>query len=214
MNKGNYLYLGIAASLFVIAIIQYTMERMLPISLYDSIAWVSLELAILELIKTVYTQIHTQRARRIKITQDEIDLCNKHISVMSKFETLKEDAKYYINFRESLMDIMEKLKKDKSVKQMGKVVNAISIAQIVFAFIMVTITSLKNVPNNFASNKTIGILSVLAFAFLILSYFFKNSIDPIYFELDYSSRDTIRLGNYYLDMLDKIAKKENCDGNK
>lgn len=209
MNKGNYLYLGIAASFFLIAIIQWTIPDMLPISLYVSIAWVSLEVAIMELLKTSLKYMQALRAHQIKVTQDELDLCNRHICVLGKFESLKNEIEQHTSFCQLLIERAEKLNRSKSTSRLEIAINAISIAQTVLACIMVAITSLKSIPNDLANNKAIGILSLAAFSFLIFSYFLKNGIEPELLESDSSIRQANMIDNYYLDILERVAQNEN-----
>ena len=79
---------------------------------------------------------------------------------------------------------------------------------------MVAITSLKQIPNDLANNKVVGILSLLAFAFLMLTYFVKGSIEPVLSESESTIRNADMLENYYLDILEKVAPKTNQDESK
>ena len=214
MNKGNYLFLGIAASYIVIAVVQWTTQGLLPMSLYISIAWVSLDVAILELIKTAFQYMQAIHAHQIKITQDEIDLCDKHISVIGKYNALRAEVERHTEFRPTLVERAKKLNGNKSIRRMGKVIDGLSIAQIIIACVMVAITSLKQIPNDLANNKVVGILSLLAFAFLMLTYFVKGSIEPVLSESESTIRNADMLENYYLDILEKVAPKTNQDESK
>ena len=214
MNKGNYLFLGIASSYFVIAVVQWTTQGSLPMSLYISIAWVSLEVAILEFMKTIFQYLQAIHTRQIKITQDELEICDKHISVMGKYDTLRAEVERHMEFRPTLVERAKKLNGNKSIRILGKVTDGLSIVQIIFGCITVSITSLKRIPNDLASNKVVGVLSLLAFAFLMLSYFVKGSIEPVLNESELTIRNVDMIENYYLDMLEKAAPKEDDNDNK
>ncbi len=211
MNKGNYLFLGIAAGYVAIAIIQWCAPGLLPISLYISVAWVSLTITILELVKTIFQYMQAIHARQIKITQGELYLCDKHIRVMGRFDTLKAEVEQHTDFRTAISEKAKKLGENKSIQKLGKMIDVISVAQIVTACVMVAVTSLKRIPNDLANNKLVGILSLLAFAFLMLTYFVKGSIEPLLKESELTIRNADMLENYYLDMLDKVAPKSNQD---
>ena len=79
---------------------------------------------------------------------------------------------------------------------------------------MVAITSLKQIPNDLVNNKVVGILSLLAFAFLMLTYFVKGSIEPVLSESESTIRNADMLENHYLDILEKVAPRTNQYENK
>lgn len=214
MNKGNYLFLGIAAGYVAIAIIQWRIPGLFPISLYVSVAWVSLTVSMLELLKTVFQYMQAMHAKQIKITRDELDLCDKHISAMGRLDALKAEVEHYTEFRPTLVEQVNKLKGNKSIRRLGKVIDGLSIAEIIIACVMVAITSLKNIPNDLANNKAVSILSLLAFAFLMITYFVKGSIEPILNESEHTIRNVAMLENYYLDILEKVSQKENDNANE
>ena len=125
MSSGNVLYLGIAASYFAIAIIQWRAPGLLPTSLYESVAFVSLNITIMELIKTIFQYMKAIYVRQIEVTQDEIELCNKHIEVLSKFAPLKDETEKHAEYLSSLEKRTKKLRENKTIQWLERAIISI-----------------------------------------------------------------------------------------
>ena len=212
MSSGNVLYLGIAASYFAIAIIQWRVPDLLPASLYVSVAFVSLNLTIMELIKTIFQYMKAIHVRQIELTQDELTLCSKHIEVLSKFAQLKGETDKYAEYLSSLEITKKKLHEDKTIQRFERVISSLSDFQVVFSCIIVAMTSLKIIPNDLASNKLIGVLSLTSFAFFAFSFYMRNKCEMTLNMPEITSKNANSLKNYYLDMIKRITPDENDNG--
>jgi len=206
--------LGIAISYFIISIIQWNLQGLLPMSLYISIAWISLELSAFELLKTCFSYLQAMHTNQIKITKDEIDLCDNRISVISRFDELKSDVEPYSTFRTTLVERVDKLNKNISMLRLGKVIDGLSIAQIIMACIVVTITSLKKIPNDLRTNKIVSVMSLLAFSVLMINYYIKEKYDQTIKEYDLTTEKAKTMELYYLNVLKKIHTNNNKGENK
>lgn len=208
MSKSNYLYLGIAASFITLAIVQLTMPGLLPMSLYLYIAWVSLELTAFELLKSLAYLLKAYHQKMISTTQDEIEICDQAIETFAHFNALKSEYEGNKSFHQELASQIETLKNDKKIKRLDKTMNIITILQVVMCFVSFSISYVKIVPNDLITNKIVSILSLLSFAFLMLSFYFSRTGD----EILNNSNETIHTSNvinkYYLHLFQKITKEK------
>ena len=60
-------------------------------SVYVSIAWVSFEITLLELAKSLLQYIKSSSLASIVAVESDIQRCDKYIAAMSKFAELKDD---------------------------------------------------------------------------------------------------------------------------
>lgn len=57
VKKSDYLFLGIALALIVLALLQIARNELIPVAIYWYIAWAAAELTFLELVKTIMNTI-------------------------------------------------------------------------------------------------------------------------------------------------------------
>ena len=69
--RGNIFFLGMALAYGVLFIVQAVNENLLAIQVYYFVAWASLELAVLELVKTVSLFL-SKNLRLVKYIEDRI----------------------------------------------------------------------------------------------------------------------------------------------
>lgn len=214
MNKGNYLYLGVSAAFLTLAVLQFQHEDMLPMSIYMYVAWSSLELSLLELLKATTKHLRAIQLTQIRMTQDELNKCNRHIKVFGKFAALDKVVENEIIIRDKLELEMEELKKRKRVDNLEKVVNACTIVQIIACFVSFARISMRTVPNTLATNKTIGVLGLLSFALLSFSYYLTHSAEDEMTEIREKNNISNDLSEYYTEVLEKAATtEEDTNGN-
>lgn len=213
MKRGYFLYLGIAITYISLACIQLSRPEMLSISIYSFVAWASVELALLELIKTLSQYIQRFRLQIIHIKEDELQLCKRQAVAFAKHPKLSEELAVSKAKQHEIEKELARLKRKKDVQYLGKAVNAITFTQIAGCFIMFAICITTNTPDNTATNKMIGILSLLSFAFLFISYFVKSSADEQLAESKTLIGGVDRLSFYYLDLLEKASLDGDNDEN-
>ncbi len=214
MNRGNILYLGIALSYIVLAVIQWNAKAMLPIKIYYSIAVISNGLTILELIKTLLSNIKKNHNSLYKTTYDELNICDKHMVVFERLGVNIEEIQPYITYKSKLNDRIKRLKiQEKRIQYLAKFIELMSYFQILYACLTITTVSLKHIPDDLRTNKLIGALSLLSFAFIIFDSYIKHKYDTIYIDASSVINSTINTQNYYIDILEKVASREDNDGN-
>ena len=95
MNKNNYILLGLAISYVLVTLIQIRIDGFLPASLYVTVAFVSLEITILEMFKNVgFYLLHGMD----KWNETYIGFFGRSIKTYSRFNILNildEDKKEY-----------------------------------------------------------------------------------------------------------------------
>ena len=114
MNKGNYLFLGIGISYIVVAIIQATLPGVLSVNLYVTVAFISLELTLFELIKSVAQLFYRSIENYEKMRVDYINLLEKNIAAFKPFSILNTDTQALENKLQAIQNNgkMAKYKKE------------------------------------------------------------------------------------------------------
>ena len=204
-DRGNVLYLGIAISYLVIAFMQIKANGMFPMRLYLPIAMVSFEITLLEMAKTIVQRIQTIHLRKVRVTQQELSLCERHIAVFSKYKMMESETEKHKAFRERLVKRNTALQSDKWIRRAKKVINVLSVIQVVVACILIATSSLKQIPNDLTNNKIVGVLSLLSFSFLIMSYYLQYDYDPLMDNPDNVLDNIEIIEKYYLDILEKVS---------
>ena len=212
MNKniGNYFLLGIAASYLALAVVQATLPGLLPMHLYVTVAYASLGISFLELIRSILKRIYDLRNSRRETLRRELDICEKHIQVLSKYSALEEDLKQHQEIQRKLKVRKEAIQNQKHSQWPKHVSNIVSCLQIVYICIMAAITMVKKIPNDLSSNRVICFNSLVSFALLFISFYVGSSMetdDSVSIASHLS--DVEEIERYYLNLLDKATPSSN-----
>ena len=137
--KVNPLLLGLALAYIILAIEQMNNEVMLSNSIYLTIACVSMQLTIIDMIKKLYYSFGT------------INACVKSYS--SQNIPVKNKMHKLIHFSDTLLKVMKYV---------------IFLGYMMVAFFLISFP-FKIIPNDFATNKLIGVTTIITFALMIIS---------------------------------------------
>ena len=211
LNKSNYLYLGIGISYIVIAIIQACIPGVLGANIYVTVAFVSFELTLLELIKST-TNAYCSNCEQYERTRNNyIGLLQRNIAVFKPYSFFDDDTKM---FEDKLQTVQGSNKTDKYRKRycfLKKMVSCLTVFQIVFCSIQIIVTPLKIIPYDLITTKTINVLSLLSFAFMFVSYFISSASNSIDKEEQDKSAIELNVSNYYLDKIKSINEHTKKD---
>ena len=206
--KSNILFIGTAVFFISLALIQVFTPDMLPMSIYVFIAFASLELAFLELIKTIAKSIKYLHMDQIRLLNDELDLCNQTIEIFNGFCSLEEIVEYNQNYRIVIESKISKTKSLKRVKILDAIIKLLTGFQVIFLFVQLALSLTKFIPNNLISNKTIGVLGLLSFSVVLISYFVTITINDMRNDNKQKIHISKTLSNYYLGLLERVSKDE------
>lgn len=205
MRKDNLLFLGIGIAYIAMAITQFFKPQLFPMALYMTIAWASLSLSLFELFKSLLNIFHVITKLYEDIISSEKSISEREISVLQKYQCFNnqiEQNKELLSFLESKNSIAQGYrKKEKALEIIEKVMTVIEIASCCAMFAMMP---LKVIPNDLQRNKELGVLSLLSFALIFVSYYVR-----IRFDAD-SQRERLmskrNQSNYYLDLMEKMSE--------
>ena len=207
--KGKHIYLGIAISYFILAIIQFQLPGTLSANLYVTIAFASLELSILQIIKSLLQCVKRNYREKHLLIKNYSDRLKRNIKL---FEPYKSLDGYTQLFRSKLKDLPEQDNHEAMIKKIDKLDFALTFFQIVFCTIQMTIMPLKIIPFDALTNKTINVLTIISFAFMFLSYYFTSDEK----EKQNSMKERLsieeNLSNYYFDVIESINKETDQKG--
>lgn len=211
MNKGNYLFLGIGISYIVVAIIQACAHGVLGANIYVTVAFISLELTLLELIKSTTNAYCSNWEQYERTRNNYIGLLQRNISVFKPYSFFNDDTKV---FEDKLQTVQNNNKTDKYRKRycfLKKMVRCLTIVQIIFCSVQIIVTPLKIIPYDLFTTKTINVLSLLSFAFMFVSYFVSNTSISIDKEEQDKLAIELNVSNYYLDKIESINEYSKKD---
>ena len=207
MKKYNFVLLGIAISYVIVAVIQLIIPTPLSASVYITISFLSLEISIFELIKSIIEKLNNLEKQRDWIIENELSRVSRAISVFESSGGLEKEIEE-LNIQKSKL---EKAKKNTKIKdqniKMKKVKGILTAFEIVFCTIQVIITPLKVIPYDSFSTKVLNCLSIVSFAFLFFSLFVLN-MGNIFPEIKEKLDIEESVSNYYLSALEKSNKHE------
>ena len=213
MKKCNYIFLGIALSYIIIAVVQWSLESPLNASLYVTIAFVSLELTALEIIKTLANGLLYTIDYRAKLGKEYLQLLQKNKSVFEKHPALEEQTKAYESKIEEVQQKLQKKNCLNNASLVKRITSIITVFQIVFCTIQILLTPLKIIPYDTITSKTINSLTLLSFGLLFLSYFISAWINEGRNEMQEKLDVERNISIYYLDVIEKISN-ENTHNNE
>jgi len=203
--KGKYIFLGIAISFFIIAYIQYTISSPLTARIYVTVALVSVNLSVLELLKTI-TQIIQVNAEKLKLIYiEENTYLNKSINLFEKYKSLKDDIDYFKCHLDKKQIKENKIQKyDKTIYVTSIITTIFTILQIVMCTVECVITQLYTIPYDDITNQFINITTLVAFGFMFLTYFVKYYHEEKLQKLEYDMKVENKISTYYLSVIEKI----------
>lgn len=207
VNKNNYILLGMTVSYILVAVIQIRIDGLLPASLYVTVAFVSLEFTMLEMIKNVGFYFLYGMNRWNKMHETYVELFERSIKTYSKFNVLNEVKKEYENAIISLQNDSELSKYKKRTKAINQIISIVSCVQIIICTIQIIITPLKVIPYDQMTNKTINAIMLISFAMMYLSFFFSSIGRDYNSDLMEKHKLHEKTLTMHLDVLDKIAAK-------
>lgn len=210
-HQRNYTLIALAIVYFIIAVIQICFDGILETQLYFSVAFISINTTLCELIKSMLNWIRTLRRRQNEIKIDEQNLVKRHIEVLGQYSCLFDLVEQHQKKYESLENDSEPEKKIRRAKTLDVIESVISFVEILSILSIAIITPLNIIPNSLQTTKVIDVLSLLSIAFAFLSVHINESISQMINQdrkiIGYSSH----LSDYYLDIIDSISNNHICD---
>ncbi len=211
MKSKEYLYIGIIIFFMVLAIIQWSIPEMLPMSLYMNIAWLSLELTILEMFKATVNTYKQSIQRLLTFIRLEIDKCDWFIETFKNCVEMKKEYEEKIEFKKELSTQLEKYKKRNRVVFLDRMLNIVTLIQVILCFVQFALMIVKKIPNNMYSNRTLGVISLFSFAFLLVSIFLSHLSEDESKYLVERFRNYNDINDYYMKIIEKTRKQVNTD---
>lgn len=208
MSKGNYFFLGIAISYFIVAIIQWNIPGALSATVFVTVAFISLELTISETFKIILDGWLNNYKSIINVAKERLLEIENILPIIKKYPSLKEDVNKLQDEKAYITDIIQTKEQSKTVSFIEKAYSLLFALQIVICTIQIIITPLKLIPYDIITTKTINIVTLLTFSIMFLSYFISN------IGKDSDERMRIKLlankktSEYYLNLLKQIHKEQ------
>ena len=203
-TKSKTIYLGIAAAYVTLAIVQITRKDLLPSSLYTTVAFISLELTLLELLKTIAHYFEIFHLRRITSRENAIKIYKEYSDTFSRFQGLEreveENEKAIKRISSELMD----LKKCISIKILHGTVKWLTIFQIIFCCVQVALSLTHTIPNELFNERITNAVSLVSFAALISSYYFNGLCEETLADFDVKMYGIEVMNKYHIMMYHKI----------
>lgn len=203
MKNSKYIFLGIGVSYIVVAIMQVTAKGPLSAALYFTVAFIALELTLLELIKSVLKRILDNIASMEMIKSEYIALLRRNICAFEKHPSLQKDIDAFNSKLDEQLSDTKLQKQKKHAIRLSKFINILSVCQIVFCCVQIIITPLKLIPYDLITTKTINVLTLLSFALVFLSYFLLTFDDDKKQRLEQIKIEK-NVSEYYLDAVERI----------
>lgn len=208
MNKSNFIFLGMATSYILIAIIQSSIDGTLPASIYVTIAFVSLEFSALEILKGLINFLIyniKQLNTNVKWQKDFID---RNIKVYNNFDVLNDEVTEMKNELTMLQNNYDISKNSRIIKYWEKILSVVTCVQIIICTIQIIVIPLKLIPYDKLTNKVINVVTLASFAFMFLSYFLSNIYNDSSRDMEESMNIYGTTSSAYLKILEKIASEE------
>ena len=203
MKNCRYIYLGLAVSYIVVAIIQATAKGALSAALYVTVAFVTLELTLFEIIKSVLKRILDNITSMEMIKSEYVSLLQRNICAFEKHPFLQKDIDEFNSKLDKQLSNTKPQKIKKRALHLSKFINVLSICQIVICCVQVIITPLKLIPYDLITTKTINVLTLLSFALVFISYFLSSFDDDKKQMLEQINIEK-NVSEYYLDVVERI----------
>ena len=203
-TKNKTIYLGIAAAYVTLAIVQITRKDLLPLSLYSTVAFVSLELTLLELLKTIAHYIELIHLRRITSRENAIKIYKEYSDAFSRFQGLEKEVEENEKVIDRISNELLNLKKRISIKILRGTVKWLTIFQIIFCCVQVALSLTHTIPYDLSNEKTTNAVSLVSFAALIASYYFNGLCEETLAAFDEKMHGIEVMNKYHMLMYHKI----------
>lgn len=207
MSKGNYLFLGIAISYLVVATIQFSVPGVISASVFVTVAFVSLELTILETVKIISNNFVKTNKVMVKVAEERCLEIENILSIIKKYSVLEEDTNKLQDEKAYLKDIIKTNSQSRKIILIEKATSLLSAFQIVFSIIQIIVTPLKIIPYDIFTTKTINIVTLLAFSMMFFSLFASNVENDRYERIQEKLLVNKKTSKYYLNLLTQIQKE-------
>lgn len=215
MKNSNFILLGVAVAYIVIAIIQGSADGTLSANIYVTVSFLSLELTILEAIKSITNLLSNNIIMQYSINEKYVHNLYRSVVAFGEYSFLKETVAVCEEKLQAVKDNTKIKQATIRVEKINKLNRIIVALQIVFCTMQVIITPLKIIPYDTITNKTINVVTLITFALMFFVYFVTNYYD----EENQSIKERIsieeEISSYYLDIIDKInSEKRQGDKNE
>lgn len=206
MNKGNYFFLGIGISYLIVAIIQMIVPKALSAVVFVTVAFISLELTMLEFLKTLSEILLKINRDMICIAKERRSEIKSILSIIEKNSKLEEEIRKLKEEEVYMTDLIKKQEQSKTVSFVKKINSLLFALQIIMCMVQIIVIPLKIIPYDAITTKMINIVTLITFSIMFFSYFVSNKMNDKY-ELTSAkllvNKDTTE---YYLKLLKKIHK--------
>ena len=209
MNRTDYLYIGIVVSFISLALIQFTIPDMLPASLYISIAWISIELTLIELMKTIMNHIIINRKRIQNYSQSELELRNRLSNLLKDNYELKDLYEENHKFIQSITNKLNEYSNSQMTATLNRIIILLSIIQTIVCSVQFSLMLVKKIPTTIYTNKTTSVLSLLSFAFLLLSLFITQKSEESMYNSDEKMQLLQGIEREYTVILERFKSSTN-----
>lgn len=207
MKQANILLLGIGIAYAALALIQWIQPALFPISLYLGVAWASLCISILEMIRSANQLFRTNIQRMDKSNSAQQEIMNRLSAVLQNYDNLKSESEAVNAASQELEDNRkERQKYQKIVHILMIVEKVLTIIQVAMCGLMLILTPLRKIPNDIENNKVLGVLGLITFAMLFFSAYFQNRYDLK--DMQEKQTEFAWISNYYLNLMEKMTEKE------
>lgn len=200
-----------AISYILIAVIQIRMDGLLPGSLYVTVAFVSLEFTILEMLKSTTKYLIHGLNKSNEMNKANVELFRRSIKTYSQFAVLSEDTKEYENAMTISIKDSKSYANSKKVKKLNKMLSIVSCVQIIVCTMQIIITPLKAIPYDKMTTGVLNAITLISFAMMFLSLFFSSIWDDYNSDLMEKRKIYEHTLTMHLDILDKIATENKVE---
>lgn len=202
-RKSNYFVLSLFVVYIIIAIIQISLDGLLPAWLYVSISFVSISISSCEVLKSILALIIKILKKQLATTNKFIDNISRNINIYSYYDKLKDEKEILCNSLEKIKDKNILAKNNKKIALYEKMIHLIEFFEILSSTIMLFITPLKLIQYDNITNRINSILALFSFAFIFLSLYINNVAADIdaFGEADLYFEKT----DYNMEILKKIS---------
>lgn len=204
MKKINPYLLGICAAYFMIGIHQCFSDAMFSHKIYLTVSTVSLSISINELFKILhkYSKVCLLRC------ENSVDFFEQHFKKSHQIDqnNSSEQNEVYLQFQKNKKSL-------ESIKRIERIVSRISEVSISLGYacsiyFLVTIP-LKDIPNDFSTNKMNGVLTLFCFGIMFLTLIVNEAIDKSNIDYDIKQRElNNRIDKIFLKKKQEILSEE------
>lgn len=209
----NHFLLALAVVYFIIAGIQISVDGLLSIRFYFSIALISVCTTGCEFIKSAIKLIRLLRGQMSDMDSMMQSDIMKHIDVLGQFPFLTEITEQYRKDAEK-MKISPETKAAKVMrKTLEKIEAFIPFIEALLIMLFCLITPLLEIPNDLEINKVINTLSIISVAFAFFSICVNETVSEMIEREEEKFKSRFRTSDYYLGIIKLISMKCSAEQN-